>query len=156
MLQATGLVCCDFCGNAAEVDVPITENIVLNYDILTKRAESELHGWVYIRPTDEFICGECENKPVLFKLTHEMIKEHKEYFKTVAKQKTWNWDKLVKYEVAKQLGIDSDALTASQVEVKAYMNPHDMITEFYISPIGMKWSEIKKRHAIKEPNNCVP
>lgn len=151
MIQATGLVSCSMCGNVDEVNIPITENVVINYEILRHRVSQELNGWEYVPSTDEFICGECESKPVLFKLTQEMISEHREYFKKVIKKKTWNWDKLVKYEIARQVGIDSDALTASQVEVKAYMNPHNMDTEFYIKPVGMKWSDIKKRHSVKEP-----
>ena len=66
-----------------------------------------------------------------------------------ASKPTWAWEKLVKKEVMGQLGVNPDEIIASEVEVKAYMNPHTLECDFYIRPVGLTWIDLKKQHPAK-------
>jgi len=152
MVQLFCLVPCDHCGIVAEVDIPLPTNIIINEEVVTKICESELPKWGYIYETDEWMCDDCQHKPLTFKISDETLKQ----FQANVEQKTWAWEKLIKKGVAEQLGIDSDSVKAEDVDVKAYMDPSSLATEFYIAPAKGSWSELKKRHPAKESASRVP
>lgn len=155
-MQLFCLLPCDTCGSVEEIDIPIPDGCVINADVVNKICQSELKDWGYNEETGEWMCNDCMHKPMIYRITDEALKRHEHLFAENMDQKTWAWEKLIKQGVADQLGIDSDAVKADEVDVKAYMDPSSMSTDFYISPVGMSWLDIKKRHPVKESKTQVP
>ena len=149
MGQLICLLSCDSCGNTEEVYIPLTQHIVLNQEIIYKMCQSEHRGWSYDDEADEWMCKDCSHKPFTFKISEQTIKQ----FHANVSKETWAWENLVRGEVAEQMGIDSDSVKASEVSVKAYMDPHSMAVDFHITPVGLSWLDIKKRHPSKELKN---
>ena len=152
MAQLICLVSCGTCGNVEEVYIPLTQNIVVNEEIVYKICHSKLPSWDYDDETLEWMCKSCAHKPFHFKISHEIMRQ----LQANINKETWAWENLVKKEIAAQMDIDSDLVRADEVLVKAYMNPMDDAVEFHISPVGMSWLDIKKRHPVKESKNRVP
>jgi hypothetical protein len=150
MIQLTMTVYCSVCGISAEVNKDITledlpSDVVVSARLLQNHAQKELEnkGWAYIDCCDEFVCRDCDNGPVILRVDARLIAEKG----SMRPEALFN---AVKYEVAHQLGVDSDVLNANMVGVKAYINPQDLAVTYYLTPIGMKWSDIKKRYS-REP-----
>ena len=154
-MQLFCLLPCDTCGSVEEVDIPIPDECVIDANVVNKICQSKLPDWGYIEEADEWMCKDCMHKPLIYRITETMLKVHEQLIENVD-QKTWAWEKLIKQGVAEQLGIDSDSVKADEVDVKAYMDPNSMSTDFYISPVGMSWLDIKKRHPVKESEIRVP
>lgn len=140
-MQSFALIHCCMCGINFEMQMPIAEAILIPEVAAIKRIEANT-SWSYAEPTDEWMCRSCSTSPALFKVTKNALKK----LECSANKPTWAWNELVKKEIMAQLNIDPDAVLANEVEVKAYMNPHSFECDFYISPIGTTWIELKKRH----------
>lgn len=145
-------VYCSVCGIREDVNQDITPSskLTLDHKLLIHHAANQLKlkGWEYVDSCDEFICSSCENGPVSLEVSHKLIQYCTNYDSVSEK----HLFRAVKNEVAEKLGVDAGVLNANMVEVKAYLNPaRDSIT-FYLTPIGMKWSDIKKRYS-REPEN---
>ena len=148
-MQIFALIHCCMCGmnHEQELNIP-PPPIVVPEEAVNAYIEHKT-AWEYAPPTAEWMCASCARSPALFKVTDEILKKYEPMMQDNANKLTWAWDKLVKKEIMNQLGINPDLVTANEVEVKAYMNPHSLVCDFYINPVGMSWVDLKKRHPAK-------
>lgn len=144
-MQTFALIHCCMCGANHEHELPVPQSGIIMDDIVAQQYIENHAEWGYAPPTDEWMCHKCCTAPALFKVSEAALKT----LNSNTHKSTQVWNDLIKTEIAAQLNIDADAVLASEVEVKAYMNPHSLECDFYIRPIGVTWMDIKKRHPAK-------
>jgi hypothetical protein len=150
-VQLISLIQCGVCGFTEEIYIPLTQNIVINEDIIRKLCMADHPSWGYIIETDEWTCHPCDHAQLAFSISDTFLKNRKGFENNVA-QSNALLQKLVKERVREELGIDSDSIKASEIKVSTRATLEDDTTHFRISPVGVSWSDIKKRHLVKELN----
>jgi ubiquitin C-terminal hydrolase len=154
-VQLISLIQCSTCGVTEEIYIPLTQNIVINEEIIRRLCIADHPNWGYIEETDEWTCHHCDHAELTFSVSDTLIANKTGFADNVSINNAL-LQKLVKERVRRELGVDSDSIKANEVRVETFVNPGSDFIEFRISPVGVSWSDMKKRHLVKESEIQVP